>query len=89
MVYPLIKSALYYCARLISSQLNTVFTGSHYEKIQKVYSIWICTSYRTKMQNIFLAFVKCFLKKVRIQVDQEHNKIMIRFVPDIKTAAVL
>ena len=42
--YPLIKRAEYYCARLISSQLNTVFTNSHYEKIEKIYSIWICTS---------------------------------------------
>lgn len=29
---------------MISSQYGTVFTKSHYEKIQKVYSIWICTS---------------------------------------------
>ena len=26
------------------SQYGTVFTKSHYEKIQKVYSIWICTT---------------------------------------------
>lgn len=42
--YPLLKRALYYCGRMISSQYGTVFTKSHYEKIQKVYSIWICTS---------------------------------------------
>jgi hypothetical protein len=41
---PLLKRALYYCGRMISSQYGTVFTKSHYEKIQKVYSIWICTS---------------------------------------------
>ena len=33
-----------YCARMISEQHGTVFTGDHYEKIQKVYSIWICPS---------------------------------------------
>ena len=49
--YPLIKRAEYYCARLISGQLNTVFTGSHYEKIEKVYSIWICTSPDEKHKN--------------------------------------
>lgn len=42
--YPLLKRAIYYCSRLISSQYGTVFTKSHYEKIQKVYSIWICTA---------------------------------------------
>ncbi len=40
--YPIIKRGIYYCARMISSQYGIVFTNSHYEKIQKVYSVWIC-----------------------------------------------
>ena len=40
--YPIIKRGIYYCARMISAQYGTVFTKSHYEKIQKVYSVWIC-----------------------------------------------
>jgi hypothetical protein len=40
--YPLIKRAIYYCCRLISSQKGTEFTGDDYGKIKKVYSIWIC-----------------------------------------------
>ncbi len=40
--YPIVKRGIYYCARMISSQYGTVFTKSHYEKIKKVYSIWIC-----------------------------------------------
>jgi len=40
--YPVISRAVYYLARLISRQKGTVFTGSDYGKIQKVYSIWIC-----------------------------------------------
>ncbi len=39
--YPIIRRAIYYCSRMISSQKNTIFTKSHYEKIRKVYSIWI------------------------------------------------
>lgn len=39
--YPLIKRAIYYGSRMISAQKNTVFTKKHYEKIRKVYSIWI------------------------------------------------
>lgn len=27
---------------MISAQKGTVFTGQHYEKIQKVVSVWIC-----------------------------------------------
>jgi hypothetical protein len=40
--YPIIKRAIYYCSRMISSQYETEFTDAHYEKIKKVYSIWIC-----------------------------------------------
>ena len=42
--YPLIKRGIYYCCRMVSSQYGTVFTKSHYGKIKKVYSIWICTN---------------------------------------------
>ena len=42
--YELVTRGTYYCARMISEQHGTIFTGEHYEKIQKVYSIWICPS---------------------------------------------
>lgn len=61
--YPLIKRGLYYCSRMISSQYGTEFTRSHYEKLKKVYSIWLCmdppeewqdsiTAYRLTEENI-------------------------------------
>jgi hypothetical protein len=40
--YPLTKRGIYYDSRLISSQKGHIFTNSHYEKIKKVCSIWIC-----------------------------------------------
>ena len=40
--YPLLKRAIYYCSRMISSQYGRVFTDSHYERLHKVFSIWIC-----------------------------------------------
>ena len=40
--YPLITRSIYYCCRMISAQHNTEFTNSHYEKIKKVYSIFVC-----------------------------------------------
>ena len=40
--YPIVKRNLYYCCRLVSSQYGTEFTNFHYEKIKKVYSIFIC-----------------------------------------------
>lgn len=41
--YPLLKRAIYYCSRLISSQYGSEFTHAHYGQIKKVYSIWICS----------------------------------------------
>ena len=49
--YPLVKRGLYYCSRMISSQYGTEFSDSHYEKIKKVYSIWICLNPPKKWEN--------------------------------------
>ena len=49
--YPLIMRAIYYCGRIISSQHGREFTNSHYEKIKKVYSIFICMSPPKYRQN--------------------------------------
>lgn len=40
--YPLIMRGIYYCCRMVSAQHEREFSGSHYERIKKVYSIWIC-----------------------------------------------
>ncbi len=40
--YSLVKRALYYCSRLISSQYQVDFVKSEYDNIKKVYSIWLC-----------------------------------------------
>lgn len=42
--YSLVTRGIYYCSRLISRQKETEFFGSHYERIKKVYSIWICSN---------------------------------------------
>ena len=49
--YPLIKRGIYYCCRLISGQYGTEFEASHYEKIKKVYSVWICINPPKAKQN--------------------------------------
>ena len=49
--YPLIKRGIYYCSRMISSQYGREFTGSHYEKLKKVYSIWICMNPPKNREN--------------------------------------
>ena len=49
--YPLLKRGIFYCGRMISAQAGTVFTKSHYEKLRKVYSIWLCTNPPKSKEN--------------------------------------
>jgi hypothetical protein len=54
--YPLLKRATYYCGRMLSAQYGRVFKGSHYEKVQKVCSIWICPDPPTSMRNTITSY---------------------------------
>ena len=49
--YPIIKRAIYYVSRMISSQKNRIFMKSHYEKVRKVCSIWIQMNVDEDMAN--------------------------------------
>lgn len=40
--YPICKRAMYYCARLLSSEFNGKVETVDYNNLCKVYSIWIC-----------------------------------------------
>ena len=40
--YDLLTRGIYYGARMISAQKGSEFVGNDYNKIKKVYSIWIC-----------------------------------------------
>lgn len=49
--YPLTKRGIYYCGRMISAQNGTVFENAEYDKLRKVYSIWVCTNPPKKREN--------------------------------------
>ena len=49
--YPLIMRGLFYCCRMISAQYNREFNKSHYEKIKKVVSIWVCKNPTKECRN--------------------------------------
>ena len=42
--YPLIKRGIYYCSRMLSAQFGRDFADGQYDKLKKVYSIWICAN---------------------------------------------
>ncbi|WP_349687359.1 hypothetical protein [Acidaminococcus sp. DS4831] len=54
--YPLLKRAFYYCGRLLSRQKGIVFQNSDYQKLQKVYSLWVCLDPPKSKQNTLTAF---------------------------------
>ena len=49
--YPLTKRGIYYCSRLLSAQFGRDFADGQYDKLKKVYSIWICTNAPDSRKN--------------------------------------
>ena len=49
--YPLLKRAIFYGSRMISSQYGTEFTNAEYGEICKVYTIWVCPAPPKHHQN--------------------------------------
>ncbi|MDD6572702.1 MAG: hypothetical protein PUF12_09995 [Thermoflexaceae bacterium] len=49
--YHIVTRGIFYGARMISAQLGTEFENSDYNKIKKVYSIWICLNAPKKVGN--------------------------------------
>ena len=54
--YLIIKRAIYYAARLISSQKEKIFSGDDYNKIRKVYSIWVVMDVHKDKRNSIQRF---------------------------------
>lgn len=78
--YPLLKRAVYYVSRLISAQKNKVFTGSHYEKIQKVYSIWIEMNVPEKYANTITKYRIIEENVVGYRKDKPENYDLINII---------
>lgn len=69
--YPIVKRGIYYCSRMVSSQYGVEFTESHYDRIKKVYSIWICMNppkYRRNSINRY------FIKEEKLIGDVSERK---------------
>ena len=53
--YSLTRRGIYYCSRMLSAEKNVEFVKSDYNRLKKVYSIWICYS-STKAPNTMVRF---------------------------------
>lgn len=75
--YPLLKRAVYYNCRWISAQSGTVFTHSHYEKICKVYGIWLCMNPPKKHQQSITQYsIRESNLYGNVHVDQENYDLL-------------
>lgn len=48
--YDLVSRGVFYCARLLSAQMGSELSAKEYDKLQKVYSIWICMEVPRKVE---------------------------------------
>ena len=67
--YPIPKRAIFYCSRLISAQSGTVFVNSEYQKLRKVYSIWICMDPPASRRNSITRY--CMTEQNLVGEDHE------------------
>ena len=54
--YPISKRAAFYCARMFSSEFDGAAETVEYDKLYKVYSIWICFDVAEYMANTITRF---------------------------------
>ncbi len=49
--YNIVTRGIYYCARMLSSQMGNDISAKEYDELQKVYSIWICLDVPQKSEH--------------------------------------
>lgn len=75
--YPLVKRGIYYCSRLLSSQYGSEFTGSRYQDIKKVYSIWICMNPPKSRRNSITRYSVTEENRVgQVKEDRKHYDLL-------------
>ena len=78
--YPLTKRGMYYCSRLISSQYGREFEKSHYERLKKVYSIWLCLNAPKERRNTITEYGMTERNIVGRVVEERENYDLIKIV---------
>lgn len=54
--YDIVTRGIFYCARMLSSQMGNDISAQEYDKLQKVYSIWICLSVPQKAEHSIVRY---------------------------------
>ncbi len=76
--YRVVTRGIYYGARMISAQYGTVFTRQEYQKLQKVYSIWICPESGNKEHSITTFRMQQIRQLGNLQVSEaDYDKLQV------------
>lgn len=54
--YDLVTRGVFYCARMLSAQLDTEFAAEDYDNVKKVYSIWLCLNAPKKEADTIIEY---------------------------------
>lgn len=93
--YELVIRALYYAARLIDRQKGETFSGSNYNDIKKVYSIWICTNPKQKQKDCINSYTlqeTNIIGDYSVDIDYKRINIVMLYIGDnydYKSAGIL
>ena len=77
--YSLMTRGIFYGARMISAQKGTEFSGTDYDNIRKVYSIWICMNAPDSVGNAISDYSICKKDKIPGIPDrkEEYDKMTV------------
>lgn len=77
--YQIPTRGIFYGARMLSAQLGTEFSGSEYDKLKKVYSIWLCMGVPSFIGNAAAQYhmVKSDLSPGFPDVKQAYDKLTV------------
>ena len=68
--YDIVTRGIFYCARMLSSQMGNDISAKEYDDLQKVYSIWICLDVPRKAEHSITSY--------RIQKEDIHGHAAIQ-----------
>jgi len=78
--YPLIKRGVFYASQMLVNQYGTEFSKSEYDKLKKVYSVWICHSVPKRLANTITSYKMSECNIVGVRTEDKENYDLISIV---------
>ena len=78
--YHMLNRGSFYCGRMVSAQKESVFHNSDYDKLQKVYSIWLCIDPGEEVRgvcNTYSMTETCLAKEYHFPKEQYDNYCIV------------